>query len=295
MALIKCPECSREVSNIADVCPQCGFPIAIHLEKKKAEQLIADEIEAKRIEKEKTDIEKRKGLQEDKSKSESHKPYTAFNEDVFSAANEPLNFKPNYKIILGVLGVVIAMILINIYINKSSAEAKQQKELFNKQKEITQKRNWFNSAKTLIKSNQLRDDELYKAKDSLESIDVSMPEYKEAQELLPSITKRISDVEKANEEKAAKERKVAEDSLYTSGGKRIHAKHPDWSPDDCNTIAKGQINIGMTTSQVAAAWGRPYRINRTTGSYGEHEQWVMHEMGNSYVYFEDGICTTIQN
>ncbi len=28
MALIKCPECGREVSNVATACPTCGFPIA---------------------------------------------------------------------------------------------------------------------------------------------------------------------------------------------------------------------------------------------------------------------------
>ena len=28
MALISCPECSKEISDKADVCPQCGFPIA---------------------------------------------------------------------------------------------------------------------------------------------------------------------------------------------------------------------------------------------------------------------------
>lgn len=28
MALIKCPECAREISDKAVACPQCGFPIA---------------------------------------------------------------------------------------------------------------------------------------------------------------------------------------------------------------------------------------------------------------------------
>ena len=28
MALMKCPECAREVSDKASVCPQCGYPIA---------------------------------------------------------------------------------------------------------------------------------------------------------------------------------------------------------------------------------------------------------------------------
>lgn len=27
MALITCPECGRQVSSHADVCPQCGYPI----------------------------------------------------------------------------------------------------------------------------------------------------------------------------------------------------------------------------------------------------------------------------
>lgn len=28
MAMIRCPECGKEVSNLAETCPNCGFPIA---------------------------------------------------------------------------------------------------------------------------------------------------------------------------------------------------------------------------------------------------------------------------
>lgn len=28
VSLIKCPECKREISNKAEICPQCGFPIS---------------------------------------------------------------------------------------------------------------------------------------------------------------------------------------------------------------------------------------------------------------------------
>ena len=28
MALIKCPECDREVSHFASTCPHCGYPIS---------------------------------------------------------------------------------------------------------------------------------------------------------------------------------------------------------------------------------------------------------------------------
>ncbi|MEG0834184.1 MAG: zinc ribbon domain-containing protein, partial [Christensenellaceae bacterium] len=39
MALIKCPECNREISEEAILCPQCGYPIADKI----------DEINAKKI------------------------------------------------------------------------------------------------------------------------------------------------------------------------------------------------------------------------------------------------------
>lgn len=37
MALIKCPECGRQVSNIAQNCPSCGFPLGEKFKKEKAE------------------------------------------------------------------------------------------------------------------------------------------------------------------------------------------------------------------------------------------------------------------
>lgn len=36
MALITCPECHGQVSDKAAVCPHCGFPIAVSVEKQNA-------------------------------------------------------------------------------------------------------------------------------------------------------------------------------------------------------------------------------------------------------------------
>lgn len=73
-------------------------------------------------------------------------------------------------------------------------------------------------------------------------------------------------------------------------------KNPEW-PD--HIIAHSTCNsviIGMTKEQAIAAWGRPQDINRTLGSFGVHEQWVYGEYGErGYLYFEDGILTTVQN
>jgi hypothetical protein len=80
----------------------------------------------------------------------------------------------------------------------------------------------------------------------------------------------------------------------TPKGKIIKAKHPAWKNDVCNTVANKQVYIGMNAEQAKAAWGKPYKINETTGTYGTHQQWVMHEYGNTYLYFQNGILTSIQ-
>lgn len=52
--------------------------------------------------------------------------------------------------------------------------------------------------------------------------------------------------------------------------------------------------IGMTKSQVEnSTWGKPNKINKTTTKYGIHEQWVYSNY--KYLYFDDGILTSIQD
>jgi hypothetical protein len=72
-------------------------------------------------------------------------------------------------------------------------------------------------------------------------------------------------------------------------------KNPEWSDEMIATTACNRVQIGMTREQAIAGWGRPRDINRTSGSFGVHEQWVYGEYGSGYLYFEDGILTTIQN
>ena len=54
------------------------------------------------------------------------------------------------------------------------------------------------------------------------------------------------------------------------------------------------VTIGMSKEDVlASSWGRPESINTTTTSRGTREQWVYG--GRNYLYFENGVLTTIQN
>lgn len=41
--LIRCPECTKEVSDRAPACPACGFPIAEHLAEARAAEAVAAE------------------------------------------------------------------------------------------------------------------------------------------------------------------------------------------------------------------------------------------------------------
>lgn len=57
---------------------------------------------------------------------------------------------------------------------------------------------------------------------------------------------------------------------------------------------KEGVSIGMTAERVRLSmWGKPQRINTTTNAYGVREQWVYG--GGNYLYFQDGILTSIQN
>lgn len=57
-------------------------------------------------------------------------------------------------------------------------------------------------------------------------------------------------------------------------------------------VYNGQIFLGMTKQMCIDAKGNPQKINKTTTIYGTSEQWVYYGL---YLYFENGILTTIQD
>lgn len=64
-----------------------------------------------------------------------------------------------------------------------------------------------------------------------------------------------------------------------------------------NLILEGKVVRGMTKEMCKESWGEPDDINVSIGSWGRHEQWVYEHkyMSDSYLYFENGKLTTIQN
>ena len=83
------------------------------------------------------------------------------------------------------------------------------------------------------------------------------------------------------------------DSLIAQAEKKKYRASKKWPKRVWTAIDKGSVFIGMTSAQAEESWGKPDDVNRTTSRSGVSEQWV-YESG-SYLYFQDGILTTIQN
>jgi len=64
-----------------------------------------------------------------------------------------------------------------------------------------------------------------------------------------------------------------------------------YGKDISNKIFEHQIWIGMSSEMTILSIGYPESINKTTGSWGVHEQWVYK---NKYLYFENGVLTSWQ-
>lgn len=77
---------------------------------------------------------------------------------------------------------------------------------------------------------------------------------------------------------------------YTKNPKSLHT---NWSARVWKSIENREALIGMTPEQAVFAWGRPENINRSTGRWGVHEQWV-YGMG-CYLYFENGRLDALDN
>lgn len=94
---------------------------------------------------------------------------------------------------------------------------------------------------------------------------------------------RIEAEKKAREEaeRKAREKKEAEERARREAEEKARKKREG-------------VHIGMTKQEVLdSSWGEPYDINKSIGSWGVHEQWCYE--GYNYLYFENGILTSIQN
>jgi len=101
-----------------------------------------------------------------------------------------------------------------------------------------------------------------------------------------------ADAKKAEAEKVAKAK--AEQAKYDSSpaGKLCKA-HPEWSKDDCQSVADHMVWIGMTYDMLIAERGKPNTINPSNYGGGIQYQWCW-DGRTPYCFYggADGIITS---
>lgn len=72
----------------------------------------------------------------------------------------------------------------------------------------------------------------------------------------------------------------------------------EWKPPQQPAELRPYIGMTATEAQgLTFPWGRPDKVNKTTHSNGVREQWIytdVNGMGIRYLYFQDGVLTSIQ-
>ena len=109
---------------------------------------------------------------------------------------------------------------------------------------------------------------------------------KQRNDAIAANQKKEAEKAKAEEEQAkAKERAEKEQQ-------RIQGLVKKYGQSNVDLARQGKVKIGWNKELCKEAWGEPRSINKTTTAYGVHEQWVYY--GNRYLYFDDGVLTSIQ-
>src|ERR1035441_5810580 len=100
---------------------------------------------------------------------------------------------------------------------------------------------------------------------------------------------------KAAAAKAEAEAKAEEAAYSNSRAGRLCAKHPDWTRDDCESLANRRIWIGMTLEMLKTNRRRPDHATPSNYGNGTSWQWCWDDYTPSCFYGEDDEINTAYN
>ena len=125
---------------------------------------------------------------------------------------------------------------------------------------------------------------------------------------LENVPEEMLEYETALKEKEFQANKIARQKRWAEANERIKLKKEEdsislklkeeklikkYGKSKYEKLKNGEIWIGCTMDMAKIAWGNPVSSNKTTRANKVSEQWVY---GNgNYLYFDNGILTTIQN
>ena len=115
--------------------------------------------------------------------------------------------------------------------------------------------------------------------------------YNEVEENKKAKEQQLLEIKKKEEEiKKAKEQQ--EEKKKKEEAARLSELTKKYGTQNAKLIMQEKVQIGWKEELCIESWGKPLKINRTTSASGVHEQWVY--IGG-YLYFDNGILTSIQN
>ena len=83
--------------------------------------------------------------------------------------------------------------------------------------------------------------------------------------------------------------------LTTMQREKFERLAPKYGKATAKMMVEEKVRIGWSKQMCREAWGEPDDIKKTIGSWGTHEQWVYGDIYCDYLYFENGVLTSIQN
>ena len=119
-------------------------------------------------------------------------------------------------------------------------------------------------------------------------------EFKKYAKLRMANIETVNDsLNKIRQEKLDIEEAIAKKNWENSKAGKIQKKHPNWSEEDCNNLAKKRIWIGMSYEMLIYLRGKPNHVNPSNYGDGVNYQWCWDDHSPSCFYGgSDGIITS---
>ena len=114
-------------------------------------------------------------------------------------------------------------------------------------------------------------------------------------ETTQQLSKEDSIKNKQKNDSIIKQEKIEEEKFLKSKAGKIHKKHPEWSKEDCISISKNQIWIGMEYEMLVYMRGKPDNVNTSNYGDGPRYQACWHNYDASCFYFGQSQIITSYN
>jgi uncharacterized membrane protein YvbJ len=109
------------------------------------------------------------------------------------------------------------------------------------------------------------------------------------------ISKEDSIKNKVRIDSIDQQQKIEEEKFLKTKAGKIYKKHPEWSKEDCISISKNNIWIGMHYDMLVYMRGKPNNINTSNYGDGPRYQACWHDYDASCFYFDESQIITSYN